>query len=379
VATHNLTANFVDKTPLPTEGEVFYRDRSIRGFALRVNWGGTKSWILEGRVHGRVRRMTLGRHPVMTLAQARQKALEWKSTITTGGDPTANDERNTTFKTLADRYIEHARLHKKSWSGDARMLELYVPKAWNTRRLSDLTRNEIVKLHDQVGESHGRYAANRLMSLLRRMLNLARDWNLFAGANPAERVERFDEPARERFLSPEELQRVNDALLAEPNPDWRAYFPLCLLLGTRKSELLSAKWSDVDLEQKIWQIPTTKSGKSHRLPLSAPAMAIIEALPSRGASPWLFPSSGATGHLATPGHAWHRIRDRAKVHDVRIHDLRRTFGSWLAGAGFSLPMIGRALNHASPASTSVYARLNIDPVRAMMEANAQLMIGSGGQ
>ena len=104
-------------------------------------------------------------------------------------------------------------------------------------------------------------------------------------------------------------------------------------------------------------------------------MAILEALPSRGASEWVFPSYGKTGHLVGPGQAWSRIRTRAGVPDVRIHDLRRSLGSWLAGAGFSLPMIGKALNHTNPSSTAIYARLDLDPVRRMLEVNAAAMFG----
>src|ERR1700731_3806311 len=108
---HNITETFVEKAKPPTEGEVFHRDRALRGFALRVNWGGTKSFILEGRVHGRVRRMTLGRWPVMPVVKARKRALEWKSVIADGGDPTASDDQAITFKALVDRYLEHAKLH----------------------------------------------------------------------------------------------------------------------------------------------------------------------------------------------------------------------------------------------------------------------------
>jgi integrase len=376
MALNNITETFVEKAKSPTSGEVFYRDRSLRGFALRVNWGGTKSFILEARVHGRVRRMTLGRWPVLPVIKARKRALEWKTIIADGGDPAVAEAEATTFGALADRYVEHGKLRKKSWYQDEKALKLYVPKAWRGLRLSDIGRDEIVKLHDQIGEQRGRYAANRFMALLRAMFNCALDWKLFSGDNPAARVKMFREKKRERFLSPDELQRVNEALLQEPSEYWRAYFPLLCLLGPRKSELLAAKWTDIDLKARTWQLPVTKNGLSHLLPLSAPAIAILEALPSRGRSEWVFPGQGATGHLTEPKMAWTRIRDRADVPDVRIHDLRRTLGSWLAAAGYGLPMIGRALNHASPTSTAVYARLALDPVRVMLEANAQAMFGA---
>jgi integrase len=309
---------------------------------------------------------------------ARRRALEWKGIMADGGDPTAAEDQATTFGALALRYVEHGKQHdKKSWHQDERALELYVPKAWRSRRLSDISRDEIVKLHDQVGEQHGHYSANRLMALLRAMWNCAIDWKLFAGENPAARIKLFKESKRERFLSPDELQRVNAALLQEPDPYWRAYFPLVCMLGTRRMELLTARWTDVDLDQRTWRLPMTKAGRSHLLPIPAPAVAILEALPSRGQSEWVFPGRGATGHIVEPKTAWMRIRDRAKVPDVRIHDLRRTLGSWLAAHGYGLPMIGSALGHHSASSTQIYARLALDPVRVMLEANARVMFPGG--
>jgi integrase len=190
------------------------------------------------------------------------------------------------------------------------------------------------------------------------MFNVARDMKFYAGENPAARIKLFREEKRERFLSPEELRRVNEALIHEPNHYWRAYFPLCLMLGTRKSELLSARWSDVDFEQRTLRLPKTKAGRSHLLPLPTQAVEILKSLPSRGQSEWVFPSKNAEEHTVEAAKAWQRIRGRAGVTDVRLHDLRRTLGSWLAAQGYSLPLIGRALNHSNLASTQVYRESN---------------------
>jgi integrase len=376
----NITTTFVERVKLPTSGEEFYRDIAIRGFALRVNWGGTKSFALEVRVKGRPRRITIGRYPDVALPHARRTSLEWKSIIANGGDPTIERERERhelTFKDLTERYIEHyAKPHKASWKRDVARIEAHFT-AWKGRRLSDIAADEVVKLHHEIALRRGKVAANRAMTLLRAVFNLARDWRLFSGENPTAAVKFFPEPKRERFLSPEELRRVNQALAYEPNEYWRAYFPLTLMLGPRRSELLAARWADIDLDQRTWRMPTTKAGRSHLLPLSEPAVTHLASLPSRGSNDWVFPGSGKTGHLVEPKSAWQRIRERAGVPDVTVHDLRRTLGSWLAGAGYSLPMIGKALNHSSPSSTAVYARLALDPVREMLEQNAAKMFGPG--
>ena len=207
------------------------------------------------------------------------------------------------------------------------------------------------------------------------MFNLARAWGLYSGDNPAAGIRMFHEERRDRFLGPDELSRAFVAIDEEPDWRWRAYFRLALLLGPRRQELLRVRWSELDFSARAWRLPTTKAGRPHLLPLPTPAVEILEAMPSRGQSEWVFPSPTArSGHLEEPKRAWQRIRERANTKDVRIHDLRRTLGSWLAASGYSLPMIGRVLNPSQPSATAVYARLDLEPVRRALEANAQAML-----
>jgi integrase len=374
----HLTKAVVEGTKVPASGQRFIRDDSIKGFALRVIATGAKSFVWEGRIKGRMRRVTLGKFPDLTVALAREKAIAMRGRIAQGDDPAteAQEARNeATFEELTELYLErHARPHKRSASRDEYILKRYVPEAWNKRRLSDIGRADVAKLHARIGEEHGHYAANRTLALLRTMFNLARTWELLKGDNPAQGIKAYREEKRQRFLSPEELQQVNAALAKEPDWRWRAYFPLALMLGTRKSELLAMRWQDVDLNQRTWRIPETKAGNSHLLPLPSPAAAILETLPSRGQSEWVFPSEDSkAGRIVEPAKAWQRIRMRAGVTDVRIHDLRHTLASWLVAQGFNLPLIGRALNHTQVSTTNRYAHLALDPVRTALEQTAVLM------
>lgn len=377
-----LTQRVVDAAEPPKSGQTFVRDNELTGFALRITESGAKSFIWEGRVRGRSRRITLGAYPALSVLLARKKAIKIRAAIAEGRDPSLEREaqrKEPTFGDLAAAYMDrHAKSRKRSWKRDAQMIGGYLSK-WKNRRLSDIGPDDVARFHDSLGKENGRYAGNRTLALLRTMFNVARDWHLFLAPNPTEGIKMFREEKRERFLSPDELRRVNDALAEEPNEYWRAYFPLSLLLGTRRSELLSARWADIDLEQCTWRLPMTKAGRSHLLPLPTPVIEILLSLPSHGRSEWVFPGSGSTGHLAEPKKAWHRIRERAQVRDVRIHDLRRTLGSWLSGQGYNLQLIGKALNHSSVSTTQVYARLDINPLREALERNARLMLGSGAQ
>jgi integrase len=376
-----LTKHSIEHAKLPEPGrkERFIRDDVVRGLGLRVTASGAKSFVFEARIKGRPRRLTLAPWPDLTVVLARQRAIEIRAAMARGEDPIAGAEaarRELTFEGLKTSYLErHARPHKRSAWQDENTLRRYVPTSWNGRRVSDVTRADIARLHSKIGGAHGRYAANRMLALLRTMFNLARAWQLFNGDNPAQGLKQFKEQKRERYLKPEELQKVNTALLDEPDWRWRTYFPLCLMLGTRKSELLAMRWTDVDLSARTWRIPETKVGNSHLLPLPGPAATMLETLPSRGQSEWVFPSrESKAGHIVEPAKAWQRIRKSAGVPDVRIHDLRHTLASWLVAEGFNLPLIARALNHTQVSTTNRYAHLALDPVRAALEQTAALMV-----
>lgn len=389
-----LTQAMLDRASAPARGQRFLRDAKVQGLALRISRGGAKAWVWEGRVRGRVRRITLGHHPAFPLARARTKALAMAAAVADGKDPAAERARERgelTFGAFAQTYLErHATPHKRSVDEDKRMLRdvlpqkkeedkehepAPIPATWKHRRLSDISHAEVTQLHGRLQRDRGLYTANRVLALLRTMFNLAERWGTLIAENPASGVRMFREEKRDRFLNPDELKRTLAAIEREADWRWKAYFKLSLLLGPRRSELLSARWVDIDLQMCTWRIPTTKAGRSHLLPLPSPAVAILESLPSRGQSDWLFPSTAAaSGHLEEPKKAWQRIRSQADVKDVRIHDLRRTLGSWLAANQYGLPLIGRVLNHSQPSATAIYARLDLEPVRAALEANAQAML-----
>ncbi len=384
-----LTQQMVDRATAPDSGQRFLRDARVLGLALRVTSGGAKAWVWEGRVKGRVRRITLGPHPAFSLAVARDEALVTAAAVARGEDPAATRARERgelTFGGLAELYLErHARPRKRSARQDERMLRdvlgrptdepALIPASWRHRRISDVKREDVAELHARVGRDNGQYAANRALALLRMMFNLARTWGLYSGDNPTTGIRPFREDRRDRFLNPDELSRALVAIDQEPDWRWRAYFRLALLLGPRRHELLCARWAELDFSARAWRLPTTKAGRPHLLPLPTPAVEILKSLPSRDDSDWVFPSPTArSGHLEEPKKAWQRIRERAKTKDVRVHDLRRTLGSWLAASGYGLPMIGRVLNHSQPSTTAVYARLDLEPVRRALEANAQAML-----
>ena len=199
----------------------------------------------------------------------------------------------------------------------------------------------------------------------------------YSGENPAVGIEPFPAEKRDRFVQPHELPQLFEALREEPSPYMKTAFLVALLTGARRGEVLAMRWEDLDLAQALWRIPQTKANHPHYLPLPQSVVAMLQALPRLHESPYVFPGRDGHHHLVNIAKAWMRVRARAGLTDVRLHDLQRTLGSWLVAHGASLPLIGKALDHSQVATTAIYARLQLDPVRVALESNAQRMLSVG--
>jgi integrase len=213
------------------------------------------------------------------------------------------------------------------------------------------------------------------------MFELGRHWGFVPenATNPARGIDKFKEHKRDRWVTPEELPRLAAAITQDPNLYVRAAVWLYLLTGVRKTELLKARWEDVNFVRCELRLLETKAGRTHYIPLSPPALALLRALPRQEGNPYLLPGAKSGHHLVNIAKSWRRVRKVAGVEDVRLHDLRRTVGSWLAQAGNSLPLIGRVLNHTDPKTTAVYARLGDDPARKALADHAQRIAAIAGE
>ncbi|WP_447974628.1 tyrosine-type recombinase/integrase [Nitrospira sp. Kam-Ns4a] len=369
-----LTKRVIEQTLCPATGQIFLRDTELKGFAVRLT-PSAKTFVLEKRVRGRVRRITLGRYGVLTVEQARAEAIKKAAEIVTGGDPAAARRAARaapTWQDLEDRYRTEWLPRKRSARNDKSLLDNKLA-GWRTKPLAAITRAEVAAMHASIGKTRP-YQANRLLALVRKMFNLAEVWGLYPGPNPCKGIPPFPEEKRDRFVTPAELPRLWRAIQEEPNVFVRAAFFLCLLTGARRGEVLAMKWEELDFEQSVWRIPQTKANRPHYVPLPRPVLEELKKLPRLSGNPYVFPGRYGRGHLVKVSKPWQEIRRKAKLEDVRIHDLRRTLGSWLAASGASLPLIGKALNHSQPSTTAIYARLQLDSVREALELNAAKML-----
>lgn len=392
-AKFNFTKRTLDALAAPVGKRAIYHDTRTRGLGLLVQPTGHRAFFWFRKVRGVPTWKTIGTFPDLTVDQARAKAdtnntelAKWKASNYEGRNPFEQHDAPT-LRVALDDYAEH-RLKKTAKDPDKAirsvnwMAERYLA-SWLNRTLSAIRDEDVDKLHAKIGNDYGHYSANRIFELLRAVFNHAIKRKLFDGHNPARNVDRFHEDQRTRFAQPDELPRLFKALQAkDTNPDLKDFVWLALMTGARRSNILTMQWQDISLTadgRQLWTIPNPKNREPYTIPLVDEAVNILAARKQRqhSDSPWVFPSTSKTGHVTDVKKAWQKLRASAKLNDLRIHDLRRTLGSWQAGAGVSLPIIGKTLGHKSGSATQVYARLHLDPVRAAIETATTAMLAAG--
>lgn len=416
-----LNKRDIDKTKAsPGQGRVVLWDDDPRGLGLRVYETGRKAFICMYRDAGGAKRLaTIGDYGVFTLEQARDAAREMLRQAESGADAMKVRRAHKaapTFGDLAKAYEERHAPTKKTGTEDVRRITKHLSH-WKSRKLAGITRDDVRELANRIknspreiakrkGKAPGKiskaaalakanavampktaktpkvYEANRTVALASKMFALAELWAMVPAGhpNPCKGVPKAKEVKRDRWVEPTELPKLAAAIDAETNPYARAALWLYMLTGCRKSELLGARWDDVKEDRKVLRLAETKNGKPHEIPLAPAALAMISAMPKQDGNPYLFPSPRVEARpMEDIRTAWNRVRATAGVQDVRLHDLRRTVGSWLAQSGNSLHLIGRVLNHSNTSTTAVYARFAQDTVREAMEAHATRLMGVAGK
>lgn len=376
----NFTKQFLQSLKAPASGRLYVADTREKGLSVYVTSSGIITFFVRKRINRRDERVVIGRFPEMTIEQARTQALAIKAQVAQGKDPIEDKRRMRSEITFFDMFQEfmerYSKKHKRSWRYDEREVNKFLSH-WFKRKASTITKQEIQLLHERIRDKNGLYQANRILERISAIFNRAIEWG-WQGENPAHGIRKFREKSRDRFLQPDELPRFFAALEAEENQTARDFLMLSLLTGARKSNVLAMRWDEIHFERAEWRIPETKNGDPLTIPLSLQAIEILDRRRQGTNSEWVFAVSGSTsGHLADPKKAWQRVLARAGIKDLRIHDLRRSLGSWQASTGASSFVIGKSLGHKSQQATQIYARLNLDPVRESVERATQAMMAAG--
>ena len=366
-----LTKRIVDAAEIRAT-EYFIWDDDIPGFGLRVLPSKRKSYIVQYRAGRRSRRMSLGLSTVLTCEQARTRAIAIVAAAKNGEDPAAKrdaDRQAVTVKELAERFDEEhisVRVKESTAKGYRRMLERVIIPALGRHRVTEVTRADIAKIHHDL--RHIPYDANRCLEIISKMFSLAEMWGLRPeGTNPRKHIKKYPEEKRERFLSAAELRRVGEVLREMEDegvelPSAIAAVRLLILTGGRLGEIMTLKREYVDSAGKALRLPDSKTG-AKVVPLGQPAVEVLQKIERVEKNPWVIVGTKPGARLSDLQPFWQRVRARAGLKDVRIHDLRHTFASTAVAAGQGLPMIGNLLGHTQVQTTARYAHLAAAPVK----------------
>ena len=376
----HLTDKWLAKQSKPATRRIIY-DTALRSFVVTIHPTGKKTFFLYRRVDGKPTRIHIGNFPSLPVFEARSEASKKIALIETGRDPL--EIRHTqTLDNLFNGYLDrHLRVFAKTpdravyqakW-----LFKFFEP--WKTRRITSIRRRQIAELHAEIGKSSGGYTANRVLQLIRSVFNWAIRSELFHGENPASKLPVFHEAKRTRFLQKAECLKFFTALRDEQNRDLSDFVWLALMTGARRGDILGMRWADVNAKTGVWTIPDPKAREAYVVALMPQALEVLEKrrIEICAGSEWVFPSRSASGHVVEVKKAWEVFRKRAELGDLRMHDLRRSLGSWMAESGASMPVIQKTLGHRSYVSTQIYAHLNVDSVRPSVTTATQAMIAAG--
>src|ERR1035437_5531868 len=385
-------------------------DEELHGFGVRLTAAGTITYVLDYYFRGKKRRYCIGRHPEFTADAARKEAMALKVDITNGHDPLAERhewKNEPTFAALAAAYMKDAKTRKRKSSlrDDRQMLGVNedgtlkadkneaqkkkrILTVLGEQRLAEIKQSDIAQFHESLRKAP--YRANRMLALLSAVFNYGID-KKWTTENPARGIKKFHEEKRERFLTIEEMQKLRESIEGyhdEDDVSARNALLLLMLTGSREGEVLKAEWEEFDLQRGVWTKPShhTKQKKDEHIPLSGPALKLLESMQTPGAAGPLFPglkgaarttlrrpwvqackAAGLVREIAVEGKRESKDGEPVKLTryrpTLRVHDLRHNFASHLASNGVSLQVVGKLLGHSQIATTMRYSHLQDSALR----------------
>jgi len=393
MSTTRITKSKVDGLIAPASGQSFLRDSELKGFGVRITAGGTRSFVLEKRIDGRLRRFTLAKYPELTVEQARKEAQAQLGKIATGGNPIAEKKARQAPKlTLSQAFIDF-KLARRALSPKTIALYQYAHDScltdWRTRPLVDITKDQIIRKHAELAV-RGDYVANFAMRFLSSIYSFAiGHYENAAGnpvivRNPVDAIRRnhgwFTETRRQRYVAPAQMpawDRAVGVLRQDKNPHTARvadYLRVLLFTGLRMREGMRIKVGDVDLAGRMLTVHKTKNGKPLVLPLPAYLIGVLKPhVENREPDAYLFP--GANGEKSiSPPHRYCKAIATASGVSFSPHDLRRTFITTAERLEISMIAIKRLVNHSGSDVTAGYVVMDIERLRAPMERIASALL-----
>jgi integrase len=358
-----LSAQFVASASCPMpHRKIDFFDRFQRGFMLEVRQSGGKTYYQRFTDEkGRERQFKIGPADVLTFSQAKLKARHVMAEALLGTDPQVRRKQRRSIPTLErfvrEQYLPFVKSYKESWKTDETVLRIHILPVLGRCALDEITAVNVLHLINRLKEKdYAPGTMNRVLVIIRYIFNLARKWKVPSVLdNPASGLSAGPDVQKNRFLNDREVQYLVKAIEQDENQIAAKAILLLLLTGARRNEITHAKWEHFELESRTLLVPKAKSGKPRRIALNSSAISLLTSLTRQ--NEYIFPSPLTGRPSPSLWFPWDRIRKRANLQDVRLHDLRHSFASFLVNRGLSLYIVQRLLGHTHARTTERYAHL----------------------
>lgn len=391
---HQLDQAFID-TQLycpPDKSRIEYVDPLRTGLyvEVRATSPGQGTYYLRYKdATGKTCHQKLGRTIELTLAEARKQARNMKASITMGADPRGEVKAQKAVPTFdeffKDSYLPYVEPRKRSWKKDQGLYLMYVAGRFGQTRLNTIRRQDVQEFHAgllKIVRDNGKTLApatvDHVVKLIRQMLNKAVEWEIIP-QSPIARIKLFNVDNRlENYQTPEQLACLLDVLMTDDNRGVCEAAILLLCSGARLNEALKSKVGSFDLNSRVWRIEAvaSKSKRVRSVPLNDMAVELVAGIIERdglGPDDYLFVSAKTGNHLGHVHKVWDRLRKKAGLPHLRLHDLRHQYASFLVNSGRTLYEVQKILGHSSHSVTERYAHLSS---KSLMDAanSASVMI-----
>lgn len=359
-----ITKRLIDSLT-PADSAYVIWDTEIRGFGVKVGKSHLITFVLKYRnAHGRQRKPTIGRYGEMTVDQARKLAAGMKADVSQGRDPSAERKqkrKQISLNEFSDDYFRTSTKKASTQSVEESYYKTHIRGALGRKAIGSIGHEDIVRWFSGLSGRPG--AANRTLSLLSAILNEAERKGIRPlRSNPCHSVKKYPSRPRERFLTHEELSRLQKTMHkvrqdGTINSDVLDVVNFALLTGARKMEILSLKWSDISFSEKIVNLPDSKTGP-RKIFLSDRACALLRNRTPQTSNEYVFPGRLPGSHLKEIRRDFFALLDSAQIAEFRFHDLRHSHASFAIQSGASLSHVAKALGHSQVRTSQRYAHVD---------------------